>query len=129
MAATTPTRSTIRVPSRGAAPLSSVFLLLWIAFVAALIFSQGTLDSVWHWLGTLPLIGQVVIWVLFLPVVVGLWSWESDWSLWVRLAVVIFIAITSLAVMGPKPQPGQIVQSTPSDRGSQSARGDGGRQR
>jgi hypothetical protein len=102
-------------------------VLLWLAFAAALMFHQGALESVWQWLTGLPLLLEVVLWILFLPITLGLWIWESDLSLWLRLVLVIFIAITSLAVMGPKPQPGQEVKSTPSDRGSQSASGDGAR--
>lgn len=103
MATGTPTRSTARTQPRGAAPLSGVFLLLWIAFSVALIFSQATLDSVWHWMGTLPLVGQIILWVLFLPVVVGLWIWESDWALWVRLVLIFAIAVGNIAALSARP--------------------------
>jgi hypothetical protein len=103
MATRSPTRSTTHTPSAGAAPLAGVFLILWIAFAAALIFSQGTLDSVWHWLGALPLVGQVAVWVLFLPLVVGLWIWESDWALWLRLVLIFMIAVGNIAAFSARP--------------------------
>jgi hypothetical protein len=80
-----------------------VFLILWVAFAAALIFNHGALDTVWHWLLGLPLILKVILWVLFLPVMVGLWIWESDWALWLRLLLVIVIAVGNLAAFSPKP--------------------------
>lgn len=78
-------------------------LLLWIGFALALVFNQGALDSVWHWLGDLPLPLQIVVWILFLPLAVGLWVWESDWSLAVRLVVIFVLAVGTIAAFGPKP--------------------------
>jgi hypothetical protein len=37
-----------------------------------------------------------------LPVVIGLWVWESSWPLLVRLTVVIGVASWSLLVFLPK---------------------------
>jgi hypothetical protein len=105
MAASTPTRSATRAPSGGAAPLFGVFLVLWVAFLATIIVSQGTLDTVWHWLVALPLVDQVVLWVLFLPVVGGLWIWESDLALWLRLALIFMIAVGNIAAFSGRPEP------------------------
>jgi hypothetical protein len=102
MAARTPTQSIPRTPPGGAAPLAGVFLILWIAFAVALVFSPETLDSVWDWLGTLPLVGQVILWVLFLPLVVGLWIWHADWPLWVRLILIAMVAIGNIAAFSPR---------------------------
>jgi hypothetical protein len=87
--------------------LFGVFLILWLAFMAALIVDPGALDSVWQWLTGLPLVLQVVLWVLFLPLTVGLWIWESDLALRLRLFLIIAIAIVNLSVMGPKPALGE----------------------
>lgn len=102
MAARTPTQSISRTPPGGAAPLAGVFLILWIAFAVALVFSPETLDSVWHWLGTVPLVGRVLLWVLFLPLVVGLWIWHADWPLWVRLILITMVAIGNIAAFSPR---------------------------
>jgi hypothetical protein len=48
------------------------------------------------------LLVQIVVWVLFLPVMVGLWVWETSWPLVVRLVVVIGIAGWNLLIFLPK---------------------------
>ena len=101
MTTETSTQSSTR-PSGGVTPLSGVFLLLWIVFAVCLIFSQETLDSVWHWLGALPLVAQVILWVLFLPLVVGLWIWHADWPLWLRLILILMVAIGNVTAFGPQ---------------------------
>jgi hypothetical protein len=107
VATKTPTWSPTPIPARSPAPLFGVFLILWLAFMAALIVDPGALDSVWQWLIGLPLVLQVVLRVLFLPLTVGLWIWESDLALWLRLLLIIAIALVNLSVMAPKPTPQQ----------------------
>jgi hypothetical protein len=107
MATRTPSRSPSRTPPGGPGALFGIFLILWFAFGAALIFNQGALDGVWQWLTGVPIILQVILWVVFLPITVGLWIWESDWDLWLRLLTIIVIAVVNISVMSPKPAKGQ----------------------
>jgi hypothetical protein len=79
-----------------------VFLVLWAAFGAAIIWSQGSLDAAWEWIRSLPIIVQAVVWLLFLPVVVGLWVWETAWPLIVRLVLVAGLAAWNLMVFLPR---------------------------
>jgi ABC-type amino acid transport system permease subunit len=79
-----------------------VFAVIWIAFAAGLIWSQGSIDAAWESIRALPLLVQIVVWVLFLPVMVGLWVWETSWPLVVRLVVVIGIAGWNLLIFLPK---------------------------
>ena len=79
-----------------------VFLVLWAAFAYALVANQGGLDAVWNSVRGLPLIAQVGVWLLFLPVTLGLWIWETAWPLVVRLALVIAIAGWNLWMFFPK---------------------------
>ena len=72
--------------------LFGIFALIWIAFAAGLIWSQGSVDQAWATIRDLPLIVQAVVWLLFLPVMIGLWIWETSWPLLVRLVLVIGIA-------------------------------------
>ena len=78
------------------------FAVLWGAFGAALIWSQGSLDAAWQWIRDLPLVLQGLVWLLFLPVVIGLWVWETTWPLFVRLAVIASIAGWNLLVFLPR---------------------------
>jgi hypothetical protein len=80
----------------------TVFALLWAAFAAALIWSQGSLDQTWQWIGSLPLIAQGVLWLLLLPIVAGLWVWETTWPFVVRLVVVGGLGFMNLYVFFPR---------------------------
>jgi ABC-type amino acid transport system permease subunit len=79
-----------------------VFGALWIAFAAALVASQGSLDATWEWIRSLPLVVQIVLWLLFLPVVIGLWAWETDWPVAARLLVVAGLAVWTLYMFLPR---------------------------
>lgn len=78
------------------------FAVLWVAFGAALIWSQGSLDAAWQWIRALPLLLQGLVWLLFLPVVVGLWIWETTWPLIVRLVLIAGLAGWNLLIFLPK---------------------------
>ena len=82
--------------------LFAIFAVIWIAFGAALILGQGSLDEAWRTIQGLHPIVQIVVWVLFLPVMAGLWIWETTWPLVVRLTLVIGVAGWNLLVFLPK---------------------------
>jgi hypothetical protein len=79
-----------------------VFVVMWIGFGAALLWSQGSLDAAWQWIRSLPLVAQAVVWLLFLPVTFGLWVWETTWPVLLRLAVIGGVAGWNLLVFLPK---------------------------
>ena len=79
-----------------------VFAVIWAAFAVAVIWSQGSLDQAWQAIRSWPLPIQVVAWVLFLPVMFGLWVWETSWPLIVRLTLVIGVAGWNLLVFLPR---------------------------
>jgi len=82
--------------------LFAIFALIWLAFAAGLLFSQGSVDEAWRTIRGLPLLVQIAVWVLFLPVMGGLWVWESSWPLVIRLVVVAGVAGWNLLVFLPK---------------------------
>jgi ABC-type amino acid transport system permease subunit len=82
--------------------LFAIFAVLWIAFAVGLLVSQGTVDQAWEFIRGLPIVLQIVVWILFLPVVVGLWIWETTWPLALRLLLVIGVAGWNLLVFLPK---------------------------
>ena len=82
--------------------LFALFAVLWIAFAGGLVLSQGSIDQAWTSIRGLPLIVQVVVWILFLPVMIGLWVWETSWPLVVRLVLVAGVAAWNLFMFLPR---------------------------
>jgi hypothetical protein len=62
-----------------------IFAVLWIGFAIALVFNLEWLDLLWDWVQALPPVAEIIVWVLFLPITVGLWIWESSWPVLLRL--------------------------------------------
>ena len=81
----------------------TVFTLLWLAFAVALFFKREMLENIWRSIRGLPLLVQFLIWMLFLPVVLGLWIWQSSWPLWLRLVLVAGLAWWNVYVFFPRP--------------------------
>ena len=59
---------------------NAIFVMLWVGFVIALVVNREWLDMLWNWTQALPLAAKIIVWVLFLPITVGQWIWESSWS-------------------------------------------------
>jgi hypothetical protein len=82
--------------------LLAVFVVLWVGVGLALVLSPATIDSLWVTIGASGLIVQVVLWVLFLPVMAGLWVWESSgWAEVIRITLIVAIAAWNLLVFKP----------------------------
>ena len=79
-----------------------VFAVLWVGFIGALIVSQGSLDQVWSMITSWAWPLQVLAWLLFLPVVAGLWVWETTWPFVARIVIVLGLAGFNLLVFLPK---------------------------
>jgi hypothetical protein len=76
-----------------------IFALLWVGFAVALAVNREWLDLLWNWVRALPVVAQIIVWVLFLPITVGLWVWESSWSVLGNvLALAGIVVWTLLAV-------------------------------
>jgi hypothetical protein len=78
------------------------FAALWVGFFAALVFDPATLDRVWQAVAGLPLVAQAVVWLLFLPLTAGLWVWQTDWPLAVRVVLIVGVAGWNLLVFLPR---------------------------
>jgi hypothetical protein len=76
--------------------------MLWLAFGAALVADQGSLDNAWGWLQGLPVFAQAAVWILFLPVTAGLWVWETTWPVALRLIAIGGLAFATLYAFFPR---------------------------
>ena len=76
-----------------------IFAILWVGFAIALVANREWLDLIWNWVQALPSAVEIIVWVFFLPIMVGLWIWESSWSTFVTLLAFAGIIVwTILAV-------------------------------
>ena len=80
-----------------------IFTILWIGFAVALLVERRWIDDLWVWLKDLPIAFQIVLWILLLPITIGLWIWHSGWATPFKLVglggVVVWtaVAISSFA--------------------------------
>ncbi len=73
-----------------------IFAILWVGFAIALVVNREWLDLLWNWVRALPSVAEIIVWVLFLPIMVGLWIWESSWPALVRLLAYAGIVVWTL---------------------------------
>jgi hypothetical protein len=79
-----------------------LFTVLWVAVVGALAFSPATLDEVWQ-AGRRPaILIQAVVWLLFLPIMAGLWIWQRPWTAAIRLMLLLAIAVWNVFLFFPR---------------------------
>ena len=77
-----------------------IFVVLWVGFVIALVVNREWLDMLWNWTQALPLVPKIIVWIFFLPVMVGLWIWTSSWpalGYWVGFAGMIVWTLVAVA--------------------------------
>ena len=84
-----------------------VLTLLWLAFAAALVFNRDLLINAWQTLRGWPLIVQLVVWLLTLPVTLGLWIWQTAWPLALRLVLILGLAWATVYTFYPWKKTGQ----------------------
>jgi hypothetical protein len=80
----------------------AILSVLWIGFGAALLFNHALLDSIWQFFRGMPFVFQAIIGLLILPVVAGLWIWETSWPLWLRIVLVLGLAWATIYTFFPK---------------------------
>lgn len=80
----------------------AILTVLWLGFGAALLFNQALLDAAWQMFRGLPMLAQLGIGLLLLPLVLGLWVWQTPWPLWIRLVLVIGLAWVTIYTFLPK---------------------------
>lgn len=82
--------------------LFALFGVLWASLIVGLLVNAGAIDDLWASIGGLPLFVQLVLWLLFLPLMAGLWVWQADWPLVVRAVIVLGLAGFTLLAFRPK---------------------------
>src|SRR5215470_12405354 len=86
------------------APGSAFFALmagLWGSLVTLLAVSPVKLDDAYDWLRALPLVWEVLLWILTLPWAVAYLVYETTWQHWVRVLLVAAIVTAAHAARRP----------------------------
>ncbi|MBN1583710.1 MAG: hypothetical protein JXA89_23590 [Anaerolineae bacterium] len=76
-----------------------IVAMLWVGFAIALVVNREWLDLLWNGVRALPSVVEIVVWLLFLPIMVGLWIWESSWPTFVRLLAFAGIVVWTLVAV------------------------------
>jgi hypothetical protein len=78
-----------------------LFAAMWVALGVAIVRAPARVDAAWRRLRALPLLVQLLAWVLLLPIVAGIAVWQLAWPRLARLSVVAGIAAWNLLVFLP----------------------------
>ena len=73
---------------------------MWGAFFALLVVGQ--LDEVWNWVRNLPLLGEIIAWVVAFPWLLATAVWGNDWATWARVLLVIAFALLWSSISVPR---------------------------
>lgn len=76
-------------------------VILWLAFGLAAVGSPGSLNTLWHRFRRLPLIFQLLVWLLLFPLVLALYIWQASWPFWLRVLLVVGLAAVTIDLFFP----------------------------
>ena len=79
-----------------------VLTLLWLGFGAALLFNRELLNQIWRRFRSWNILIQLLAALLVLPVVLGLWIWQTHWPAWLRLVLVAGLAWMTVYTFFPR---------------------------
>ena len=96
-----PVTSVIPVLVRTGA-LVLVFGALWVGIGVAPVGDPAAVDAAWQSIVSQSLVVQAVAWLLFLPLMGGLWVWSTDWPLVARIVLIAALAGWNLLVFIPR---------------------------
>lgn len=81
-------RIRLHIPRWLAVSVWSMFIALWIGFLALQLFTPDTLDRIWTGIVDQPMLIEAATWIAFLPIVVALAVTHAGWALWIELIVI-----------------------------------------
>jgi hypothetical protein len=70
----------------------TVLTFLWLGFGIAVLLKPEFLDRAWRLFRSWNILIQLFVALLVLPVILGLWVWQTRWPGWVRLVLVLGLA-------------------------------------
>jgi hypothetical protein len=97
------TKNVPRPVAKGAT-FFGLMIATWSVFVTLLIVSPETLEDAYDWLTALPIVWEVLMWIILLPWALAYLVWESSWDQWLRILVVGLMAAAHLVLSAPRPR-------------------------
>ena len=79
-----------------------VLTVLWSGFAAALLLNPQLLDKAWRMFRGWNILIQLFVALLVLPIVLGLWIWQTRWPGWLRLVLVAGLAWVTVYTFFPR---------------------------
>jgi hypothetical protein len=92
---------------RRRAPASSKSWFLWMTglwIVFFVLMRQGRLDDLAGWIRDLPIVAEILVWIVFFPQVLATAVWTSDWSEGVRITLVVLFTFAWTVLSLPRPK-------------------------
>ena len=84
---TSPANNRWQLPRWAAVAIWSSFVAMWTLVGVLLVVSPDTVERLSSWVADQPEGFELAVWVLLLPVMIGIFVWSTSWALWVRLLV------------------------------------------
>lgn len=79
-----------------------LFAVLWLALMAAIALAPATVEELWESLRRQPLPIDAVVWLLFLPIAIGIWIWRRPWTPVIRVTLLVALAAWNLFLFFPQ---------------------------
>ena len=79
-----------------------LFTVLWAALLTTIALAPAIVDQLWESLRRRTIAIQAVIWLLFLPIMVGAWIWRRTWAPPIRLTLLLAIAAWNVFLFFPR---------------------------
>ncbi|WP_350275783.1 hypothetical protein [Kribbella sp. HUAS MG21] len=92
---------------RRQAPASSKGWFLWMTglwIVFFVVMGQGRLDDLAAWIRDLPIVAEILVWIVFFPQVLATAVWTSDWSEGLRITLVVLFTVVWTVLSIPRPK-------------------------
>jgi hypothetical protein len=79
-----------------------LFAVLWLALLAAIALAPASLGELWKSVRRRTLAIQAVVWLLFLPIMTGIWIWRRPWTPLIRLTLLVALGAWNLFLFFPR---------------------------
>jgi len=88
--------------TRTQALMWAAFILVgWAVFAYLVLAAPGGLPAAWSWVRSLPLVIQLVMWLLLLPWMVALWISQTSWAPALRFLLIAGLALATFWISVP----------------------------